>query len=126
GPGVQGGDSPRPGQVTRLVPPALQAVCLKAMALRPEDRYASPRDLAEEIEHWLADEPVRAYREPLSARAGRWLRRHQALAAAAGALLLAALLALGGGTLLIGRAQRETARALPNEEHARQDRPLAP
>src|SRR5262249_59073943 len=93
---VQRGDFPPPRQVNRLVPPALQAVCLKAMALRPEDRYASPRDLAEEIEHWLADEPVRAYREPLSARAGRWLRRHPALAPAARPLLLAALPALGG------------------------------
>jgi formylglycine-generating enzyme required for sulfatase activity/tRNA A-37 threonylcarbamoyl transferase component Bud32 len=122
---VQRGDFPAPRQVNRLVPAALQAVCLRAMALRPEDRYASASELAEEVEHWLADEPVRAYREPLSARAGRWLRRHQALAAGAGALLLAALLALAGGTVLIGSAQRETARALQNEEQARKERALA-
>ena len=35
------------------------------MALRPEDRYASARALAEDVEHWLADEPVSAWREPL-------------------------------------------------------------
>jgi len=33
---------------------------LKAMATRPEDRYASPRALANDLEHWFADEPVTA------------------------------------------------------------------
>jgi serine/threonine protein kinase len=45
---------------------ALEAVCLKAMALRPEDRYGSCRALAEEIERWMADEPVSAWREPIT------------------------------------------------------------
>ena len=39
---------------------ALEAVCLKAMALKPEDRYAAPKALAEDVERWLADEPVTA------------------------------------------------------------------
>jgi hypothetical protein len=34
------------------------------MALRPADRYATPRALAEELERWAADEPVSAYHEP--------------------------------------------------------------
>ena len=42
------------------------------MARRPEDRYPSPRALADDIEHWLADEPVTAYREPWPVRLGRW------------------------------------------------------
>ena len=63
---VQRGDFPPPRQVNAAVPPALEAICLKAMALRPEDRYASARALADDVEHWLADEPVAAYREPRS------------------------------------------------------------
>ncbi len=35
---------------------AQESVCLRAMALRPEDRYASPRVLADEIETWLASD----------------------------------------------------------------------
>ena len=35
------------------------------MAKRPEDRYARRAELAEEVQRWLADEPVSAYREPL-------------------------------------------------------------
>src|SRR5262249_34349130 len=53
---VERGDFPLPRQVRPDVPAALEAVCLKAMALRPEDRYPSPRVLADELEHWLADE----------------------------------------------------------------------
>jgi formylglycine-generating enzyme required for sulfatase activity/tRNA A-37 threonylcarbamoyl transferase component Bud32 len=115
---VQRGDFAAPRQVSRQVPPALEAVCLKAMALQPADRYATPRELAEELERWLADEPVRAYREPLPARLGRWARRHQKLTVGAGVLLLTGLAALGVSTLLVGDALRRA-------EQARKERALA-
>ena len=51
-------------RVNPRVPAALEAVCRKAMSVSPEDRYASPRAFADEIEHWLADEPVAAWKEP--------------------------------------------------------------
>ena len=38
------------------------------MALQPEDRYLTARALAGDLEAWLADEPVSAYREPWTAR----------------------------------------------------------
>ena len=34
------------------------------MAMKPEDRYASCRALADDIERWAADEPVTAWAEP--------------------------------------------------------------
>ena len=52
------------------------------MALKPEERYPSARALADEIEHWLADEPVSVYREPITVRLTRWGRRHRTLARA--------------------------------------------
>jgi eukaryotic-like serine/threonine-protein kinase len=86
-----------------LVPPrqrdpslsrALQAICLKAMAARPEDRYMTPRALAEDLAKWLADEPVSAYRQGYSARLARWARRHRAgVQAATVALVVVAVLA---------------------------------
>jgi tetratricopeptide (TPR) repeat protein len=39
---------------------ALEAVCLKALAPRPEDRYSSATELADEVRRWLSGEPVRA------------------------------------------------------------------
>jgi serine/threonine-protein kinase len=105
---VQKGDFPPPRQVKRAVPAALQAVCLRATALRPEDRYGSARALADDLEHWLADEPVTAYREPGAARAGRWVRRHKpAVAAATAALLVTVLLGGLGAWHLAEQAARQ-------------------
>jgi serine/threonine protein kinase/formylglycine-generating enzyme required for sulfatase activity len=70
---------PRPFLSNPEAPPALEAVCLKALAKNPMDRYAEAADLAREVRLFLADEPVSAYREPLSKRARRWARRHRML-----------------------------------------------
>jgi WD40 repeat protein/tRNA A-37 threonylcarbamoyl transferase component Bud32 len=101
---VQQGDWPRPRQLNASVPAALEAVCLKAMALRPEERYNSPRALADDIEHWLADEPVSAWREPWSVKGRRWLSRHRTLVTAVLAALGVALAALGTITVLVSAA----------------------
>jgi tetratricopeptide (TPR) repeat protein/tRNA A-37 threonylcarbamoyl transferase component Bud32 len=105
---VRAGDFPSPRAVHAQVPLALEAICLKAMALKANDRYASARDLAEDLEHWLADEPVAAYREPAGTRLARWGRRHRPLVAGAAALLLTAVVALGVGLVLLGQASART------------------
>ncbi|HEV3445599.1 MAG TPA: serine/threonine-protein kinase [Gemmataceae bacterium] len=105
---VQQGDFPRPRQLSACVPAALEAICLKAMACRPEDRYSSPRALSDDVEHWLADEPVSAYREPRLARVVRWGRRHRPLVAGAAALLLTAVVALAVGIVAVDREKRQT------------------
>jgi serine/threonine-protein kinase len=101
---------PPPRQVNATVPRALAAVCLKAMASKIEDRYATARALAEEVEHWLADEPVAAYREPLRERARRWGRRNRTLVASAVVLLLASVVGLGVGLSAVGQERARTAR----------------
>jgi serine/threonine protein kinase len=68
---VRRGDFPRPREANPLVAPPLEAVCLKAMARKPEDRYPSPRALADDLEHWLADEPVSAWQDS-TAGWSRW------------------------------------------------------
>jgi hypothetical protein len=93
------GDFPPPRSVKRSVPAALEAVCLKAMALRPEDRYKTALELAAEVEYWLADEPVAAYREPWLVRLGRWRKRYRTQVTGVVAAVLVALLLGGGGWL---------------------------
>ena len=58
------------------IDPALEAICLKAMALLPANRYANARELADDIEHYLADEATAAYAEPWAERLLRWVRRY--------------------------------------------------
>jgi len=105
---VKNGEFSPPRQINPRVPKPLEAVFLKAMAKGPEDRYVSAEDLAVDIERWLGDEPVCAYREPRWARILRWGRRHRPLVAGAAALLLTAVAGLSLGIILLGRAQRET------------------
>src|SRR5262249_42902150 len=66
-----------PSQVCTQMSRSLEAVCLKALARRPEDRYATAAELGNEVRRYLADEPVTAYREPLTDRLGRWSRRRR-------------------------------------------------
>jgi tRNA A-37 threonylcarbamoyl transferase component Bud32/tetratricopeptide (TPR) repeat protein len=106
---IQRGAFPRPRQVKSEVPRPLEAVCLKAMALEPQDRFPSAQALAADVEHWLADEPVAAYPEPLGARARRWGRRHRTIVSAAAVLLVAGLVATVAGLVLLGRKNDEIA-----------------
>jgi serine/threonine-protein kinase len=116
---VQDGAFPRPRALEPKVDRALEAVCLKAMARAAGDRYATPRALADDIERWMADEPVSAYREPASARLGRWVRRHKPAVAGAAALLLTAVVALSLSTVLIGLEQAKTREAYRAEAEQR-------
>jgi len=104
---VQRGEFPPPRKVNRELPPPLEAICLKAMALKPDDRYESPRALADDVENWLADEPATAYREPFRTRLARWGRRHKTPVSAAAVLLVTAVAALYAGLVLLGKKQTE-------------------
>ena len=70
---AQKGEFRKPRKLDPSIDKALESICLKAMALRQADRYATPSELADDIERWLADEPVKAYPELRLERFGRWL-----------------------------------------------------
>jgi tetratricopeptide (TPR) repeat protein len=103
----------RPRAANPDAPKPLEAVCLKALAKDPAARYDSAMELAEEVRHHLADEPVRAYREPLARRLGRLARRNRTLAAGLATLLVTASAALAINNALIRRErdQADAARA---------------
>ena len=88
---VQWGEFAAPRQTQPRIDPALEAVCLKAMAFAPDDRYATSRALADDIERWTAGQPVSAWQEPFWRRARRWARRGQTVVSALAAALLVAL-----------------------------------
>jgi tetratricopeptide (TPR) repeat protein/predicted Ser/Thr protein kinase len=55
-------EPPRPRQVNPAIPPELEAICLKATARRPEERYASCQAFAATLRSWLEEKPVPAGR----------------------------------------------------------------
>ena len=75
---VRRGEFPSPRRVRPDCSPALDAICARAMALRPEDRYPSVGTLAVDVDHWLADEPISAFPESRPRRLLRRLRGHLA------------------------------------------------
>ena len=113
-------------------PRALSAICATAMARKQEDRYPSASALADDVQRYLADEPVSVYRAPLLDRAARLLRKHRTMAlAAAAALLLVAVVATVAAVLInqqkelvtqekekVEKAHGETKIALANEAKA--------
>jgi serine/threonine protein kinase len=106
---VQNGDFPPPRQICPKVPQPLEAICLKAMALKPSDRYSSPQALAEDLERYLADEPIRALSEPLSIRTRRWLRKHPRSVAALAATLLMLLASSAVVSTVVATTNRQVA-----------------
>jgi serine/threonine-protein kinase len=120
---ARGGTCRPPRQLRPDVPPALEAICRKAMASRPEDRYTTALELARDLERWLGDEPIPVYPEPLKVRAWRWVKRRRTLVATAVALLLTGTISLLCATLLLHQEQKRTGEALQSalasEERAR-------
>ena len=108
---VQKGDFAPPRQLGPAIDRALEAICLKAMAHRPEDRYESCRALADDIERWMADEAIVAWKEPWGRKLMRWLSRHRTGVTAAGAAMLMALAGLGAVSAVQARANGELKRA---------------
>ena len=114
-PRVQTGEFPRPMQVSSTVPHRLEAICLKAMRLNPSDRYASPRNLADDLEHWMADEPVSVVRESFFDKMSRVSRKHRGIVttvlAALVLLTFASTIAAVVFNTLVHTARRERDRA---------------
>jgi tetratricopeptide (TPR) repeat protein/tRNA A-37 threonylcarbamoyl transferase component Bud32 len=97
-----------PREMNKAAPPALDAICRKALQHKPEDRYPTALALAADLEKWLADEPVAVYRDPPVVRALRWAKRHRTGVAAAAVLLVTATIGLSLGTARLWKEQRRT------------------
>ncbi|MFO0844445.1 MAG: tetratricopeptide repeat protein [Gemmataceae bacterium] len=106
----------RPRKIDAAVPVDLETVVLKAMAKNPRERYATARELADDLRRVLEDQPVKAKRPGLLRRVGKLARRHKAVVATAAAglvLAVAALAASAGWAVGERRArQAQTAQAV--------------
>jgi serine/threonine protein kinase len=67
----------RPRQMNSRIPRAIEAVCLKAMSERREDRYEGAEEVAGDVVRFLDGQPVSAYRENVFEKAGRWFAKNR-------------------------------------------------
>lgn len=77
-------EPPTPRSVKPDIPLDLEIICLKAMAKRPQDRYVSCQDLADDLRRWQDGEPIQARRLGRVERLVRWCRREPKLAGVTG------------------------------------------
>jgi hypothetical protein len=73
-----------PRRLNKAVPAELETIVLKAMEKSPADRYATARELADDLGRYLRDEPIRARRPSLAQRGRKWARRHRPVVWSAG------------------------------------------
>jgi Tfp pilus assembly protein PilF/tRNA A-37 threonylcarbamoyl transferase component Bud32 len=104
-----------PRKLDRTVPKPLNAICVKALAMFKEHRYTTALALAEDVQRYLAGEPVTAYRETLLERGWRWVRKHR-VGLGRAALGVAALAIVGGGAWAFHEAQLEAEAKLKEAE----------
>jgi serine/threonine protein kinase len=95
-------EPPRPRHLNRDIPDDLEAVVLKAMEKSPGDRYATARELADDLRAFLDEKPVKARRPSRWRNAVKWARRHTELVITAAAAAAAVLFVLTVTATLLG------------------------
>jgi serine/threonine protein kinase/Tfp pilus assembly protein PilF len=96
-----------PRRLDASIPRDLETIVLKALEKEPDRRYASARQIGEDLRRFLDEKTIRARRATLVERAAKWARRHRAvLWPAAAALFLSLLIA----TPLLWWERQKTAR----------------
>jgi WD40 repeat protein len=101
-------EPPRPRGLNPRIDRDLETIALKCLEKEPRKRYVSAAALAEDLERWLAREPIHARPAGPLERAAKWARRRPASAALCG--LLASFFLLGLGALVWGWQAAEEAR----------------
>jgi serine/threonine-protein kinase len=76
----------------------LETVCLKCLEKDPQRRYESAAALAEDLERWLRDEPIRARPTSPWEHVVKWVKHQRAVAGLWGLSLFVTLIAVAGLT----------------------------
>jgi hypothetical protein len=111
-PQVVADQPPQPRRLNAAIPRDLEAICLKALAKRPDDRYPSAAAMAEDLRRFCAGQAVRAHRLTWVVKARQSLsRRHQEFLRRGWPRLFVAL----GVVIFAGCAMANWCEGLPRE-----------
>jgi serine/threonine protein kinase/Tfp pilus assembly protein PilF len=108
-----------PRKLNSAIPLDLETIVTKAIAKNPNDRYATARELADDVQRLIDQKPIKAKPPNVWQRANKLFRRHQAIAASAFLVLLLATLGLTISTLLISNERSAAVAASENAENER-------
>ena len=89
----------------------LETICLKCLEKEPGHRYATAKEMADELGRFLNDEPIQARPLGRLERAWRWCRRNPIVASLSWASLLLLLVVAIGGPVAAIRINRERQQA---------------
>jgi serine/threonine protein kinase len=115
---LAGQEPPAPRSIDRQVPVDLETIVLKSLAKEPAERYATARELAEDLRRFLDNRAIQARRPSAAQVAAKWVRRHQAVVLSTSAVLLLAVVALAISAVLIWLEKERTALALQEKKDA--------
>jgi serine/threonine protein kinase len=99
--------TPSQAQPSLSIPRELEAICLKAMASAPENRYQRAGDLAADLDNFIAGEPVSALPDNALRKAERFLRKHARAVIASLLGLTVAVFGLSVANGIISRQKSE-------------------
>ena len=85
------GEPVAPRKINSSVESELELMCLKCMHREPEQRYATAREFATDLEAWQLGRPISVKPQTWSAVASRWVRRNQQLVYLSFAILIGVL-----------------------------------
>jgi WD40 repeat protein/serine/threonine protein kinase len=122
---VLGQEPVPPARLQPGIPRDVETICLKCLEKLPAKRYASAAELADDVDRFLADEPILARPVPAWEKTWKWAKRRPSAAALVVVSALALVGLFAGGIWFNHAVRLERDAALTAESEARAAKSLA-